>query len=250
MNHAQNALSIILLMISSICFAQDSPSVLNGKIVTRDGIFEGIVILNTSKEISVLSDNKGYFSIRSHVNDTIRFISPNHTEYQYVVNEFDIKRSPVLFPLEPLYSINRLDEIVITKIDSDALGFTDKYTRRYTPAERKLRTAKTGGGMIPVDPFINMLSGRMSMLKKNLAYEKTDHRVEKLLETITNERLVDYYQIPVDYVEGFAYYAVTKEGIKDLLNATIVDLKELERDLTPVVFEFLEMIKNKKGEEI
>lgn len=250
MNHAQNALSIILLLISSICFAQDSPSVLNGKIVTRDGIFEGIVILNTSKEISVLSDNKGYFSIRSQVNDTIRFISPNHTEYQYVVNEFDIKRSPVLFPLEPLYSINRLDEIVITKIDSDALGFTDKYTRRYTPAERKLRTAKTGGGMIPVDPFINMLSGRMSMLKKNLAYEKTDHRVEKLLETITNERLVDYYQIPVDYVEGFAYYAVTKEGIKDLLNATIVDLKELERDLTPVVFEFLEMIKNKKGEEI
>lgn len=250
MNHAQNALSIILLLISSICFAQDSPSVLNGKIVTRDGIFEGIVILNTSKDISVLSDNKGYFSIRSHVNDTIRFISPNHTEYQYVVNEFDIKRSPVLFPLEPLYSINRLDEIVITKIDSDALGFTDKYTRRYTPAERKLRTAKTGGGMIPVDPFINMLSGRMSMLKKNLAYEKTDHRVEKLLETITNERLVDYYQIPVDYVEGFAYYAVTKEGIKDLLNATIVDLKELERDLTPVVFEFLEMIKNKKGEEI
>ncbi len=250
MNHAQNALSIILLLISSICFAQDSPSVLNGKIVTRDGIFEGIVILNTSKEISVLSDNKGYFSIRSQVNDTIRFISPNHTEYQYVVNEFDIKRSPVLFPLEPLYSINRLDEIVITKIDSDALGFTDKYTRRYTPAERKLRTAKTGGGMIPIDPFINMLSGRMSMLKKNLAYEKTDHRVEKLLETITNERLVDYYQIPVDYVEGFAYYAVTKEGIKDLLNATIVDLKELERDLTPVVFEFLEMIKNKKGEEI
>lgn len=250
MNHAQNALSIILLLISSICFAQDSPSVLNGKIVTRDGIFEGIVILNTSKEISVLSDNKGYFSIRSQVNDTIRFISPNHTEYQYVVNEFDIKRSPVLFPLEPLYSINRLDEIVITKIDSDALGFTDKYTRRYTPAERKLRTAKTGGGMIPIDPFINMLSGRMSMLKKNLAYEKTDHRVEKLLETITNERLVEYYQIPVDYVEGFAYYAVTKEGIKDLLNATVVDLKELERDLTPVVFEFLEMIKNKKGEEI
>ncbi|MEK6493070.1 hypothetical protein [Myroides odoratimimus] len=250
MNHAQCALSIILLLIGSICFAQDSLSVLNGKIVTRDGIFEGIVILNTSKEISVLSDNKGYFSIRSHINDTIRFISPNHTEYQYVVNEFDIKRSPVLFPLEPLYSINRLDEIVITKIDSDALGFTDKYTRRYTPAERKLRTAKTGGGMIPIDPFINMLSGRMSMLKKNLAYEKTDHRVEKLLETITSERLVDYYQIPVDYVEGFAYYAVTKEGIKDLLNAKIVDLNELERDLTPVVFEFLEMIKNKNGEEI
>ncbi|WHT74171.1 hypothetical protein QK342_03540 [Myroides odoratimimus] len=104
--------------------------------------------------------------------------------------------------------------------------------------------------MIPIDPFVNMLSGRMSMLKKNLAYEKTDHRVDKLIEVVTNERLVDYYQIPLDYVEGFAYYAVEKTEIKELLNVGMVNVNELERELTPVVFEFLEMIKNKKEEEI
>ncbi|MGL4582062.1 MAG: hypothetical protein ACRCVU_03660 [Flavobacterium sp.] len=225
--------------------AQENNTVINGRIITKEGSRDGILITNITKEKYVFSDKGGYFAIDSAINDTLRFTSPDYIEYTYVVNEFDIKRNPVLFPLEQIYGMNRLDEIVITKLDSRSLGLTDKYTRFHTPAERQLKKATTGGGIIPIDPFINLLSGRTSMLKKNLAYEREGFRVDKFFNAISTTRLEGYYKIPADYTESFVYFAITKKEIKDLLDSTPVDTKTLERNLTPVVFEFLEMIADK-----
>ncbi|WP_121967318.1 hypothetical protein [Myroides sp. N17-2] len=221
--------------------AQDNNAVINGRIVTKEGSRDGILITNITKEKYVFSDKGGYFAIDSDINDTLRFTSPDYIEYTYVVNEFDIKRNPVLFPLEQIYGMNRLDEIVITKIDSRSLGLTDKYTQKYTPAERKLKTAKNG----LLDPFVNMLSGRTSVLKKNLAYEREDFKVDKFLNAISTARLEGYYKIPADYTESFVYFAITKKEIKDLLEETPIDTKTLERNITPAVFEFLEMLGNR-----
>ncbi|MDM1402694.1 hypothetical protein HX039_01045 [Myroides marinus] len=241
-------LSLAVLLWCSIGYAQENTSFINGKIVVHRGSVDAISVINATKNASVLSDKYGYFSISSQVGDTLKFISPNYIEYTYVVNEFDIKRNPVLFPLEPLFTMNQLDEIVITKIDSDALGITNQYTKRHTPAERQLKKATTGGGIIPVDPIVNYFTGRTAMLKKAVAYEKEGTRTEKLLDLVSRDRLVSYYKIPADYVDSFAYYAVSKPEVKEVLNASVIDTRYLERYLTPIVFEFIELI-NKSDKE-
>lgn len=235
-------LNLTILLVCANGIAQEKMNVLQGKLVTRKGNLDGIVIANLTIETTVLSDKQGYFTLQCQINDTLKFLSPNHVEYSYVVNELDIKLNPVLFPLEPLFSMNQLDEIVITKIDSDALGFTNKYTKRYTPAERQLKKATTGGGIIPIDPIVNYLNGRTGTLKKALSYEREEFRIDKFFNAISHERLTTYYKMPADYVESFVYYAVTKKEIKEILNSSLTDVKYLERNLTPIVFEFMEMI--------
>ncbi|WP_286464821.1 hypothetical protein [Myroides odoratimimus] len=222
--------------------AQEQGGMISGKLVTRGGDLDGTVVTNINRSKTTLADKKGYFDIYGEPQDTIRFSSVYHMEYTYVIAEADIKGGVLLFPLEPLPDLStRLNEILITKVDAGGQGFTNKYTKRYTPAERKLRTATTG----ILDPLVNLLSGRTAMLKKNLAYEREDFRVSKLLNTIDEERLVEYYKIPPDYVESFAYYAVSREEIRDIVNATIIDTKFLERMIAPVVLDFLEMVKTK-----
>jgi hypothetical protein len=235
-------LSLTILLAYTNSIAQEKIYVLQGKLVTRKGNLDGIVVANLTRETTVLSDKQGYFTLQCQINDTLKFLSPSHVEYSYVVNELDIKLNPVLFPLEPLFSMNQLDEIVITKIDSDALGFTNKYTKRYTPAERQLKKATTGGGIIPIDPIVNYLNGRTGTLKKALSYEREEFRIDKFFNAVSHERLIIYYKIPIDYVESFVYYAVTKKEIKEILNSNLTDVKYLERNLTPIVFEFMEMI--------
>jgi len=215
---------------------------ISGKLVTRGGDLDGTVVTNINRNKTALADKKGYFDIYGEPQDTIRFSSVYHMEYTYIIAEADMKGGVLLFPLEPLPDLStRLNEILITKVDAGGQGFTNKYTKRYTPAERKLRTATTG----ILDPLVNLLSGRTAMLKKNLAYEREDFRVSKLLNTIDEERLVEYYKIPPDYVESFAYYAVSREEIRNIVNATIIDTKFLERMIAPVVLDFLEMVKTK-----
>ncbi|MDM1502859.1 hypothetical protein HX071_11710 [Myroides marinus] len=238
--------SLFIFFVCPYCIGQTRGEVIYGKIVVRSGSADAISVINTTKNASVLSDKLGHFDVGSQVGDTLKFISPNHIEYAYVVNEFDLGRKQVLFPLEPLFSMNRLDEIVITKIDSDALGFTNQFTKRYTPAERQIKKATTspGGGMLvmPIDPIVNYLNGRTGALKKALSYEKEDTRTEKLLDLVSRDRLVSYYKIPIDYVDSFAYYAISKQEVKDILNASVVDTRYLEKLLTPVVFDFIELI--------
>jgi hypothetical protein len=230
--------SLFFFLIGLNSIAQKNIDVLHGRIITREGSREGIVVTNTTKENSVISDKMGYFDISSQVNDTLKFTSPFHIEYTYVVTELDIMRNPVLFPLEQLYGMNQLNEIVITKYSGGSLGLFDGIGKKYTPAERKLKTANSG-----LDLVVNALSGRTGMLRKNLAYEREDLRVDKFFDVISNERLTAYYKVPADYTESFVYFAVTNKEVKDILDSTgIVSAKALEQAIIPLVFEFLEMI--------
>lgn len=238
--------NLFFLLLCSQSIAQSRQDGIYGKIVVRKGSAEGIIIVNTTKGLEVISDKSGSFVIRCEVGDTLKFSNPNYMEYSYVVNKYDINRNSVLFPLEPLFSMNQLNEIVITKIDSDALGITNQFTKRYTPVERQLEKATTspGGGMlvVPIDPIVNYLNGKTGMLKKALSYEKEEFRAMRFLETINRERLVSYYNVPADYVDGFVYYAITKPSIREIINAKMIDTPYFEKILTPVVFEFIELI--------
>ena len=111
--------------------------------------------------------------------------------------------------------LRQLDEVKIDEyknINAVSLRILSKPAKKYTPAERKLRTAGElhwyspllipVGGM-SIDGMINSISGRTAMLKKEVLVE----RKEFLLKKITDQFKVDYFtetiKIPTDYVKGF-----------------------------------------------
>lgn len=235
---------IIFFVFSLSClgsYAQSVMSTLEGKIMANDGSKERVLVINVSKESSVETDDKGYFSMKGEEGDTLRFISPFYMFYTYKISAADLSRDVVLFPLEKNKMGDVLEEIIITKRERRSRASHTYNTPGPSPVERQLAGATSG---VILTPLINYLTGETKMLKKALVYEQEGFRVDKLLDYIGKDKLVSDYKIPYDYVEAFAFYAVNDEDVKKALVIDPLDVKYLEDVISPVAKEFLEVIKD------
>lgn len=237
----QHFLVFVFLFFNLSVMAQSVTRTLEGKIISNDGSKERVLIINVSKESAVETDDAGYFSMQGQVGDTLRFISPFYLFYTYKISVADLSRDLVLFPLEKNKMGNVLEEIIITKRERGARSTHTYKTPGPTPAERKLAGATSG---VFLTPLINYLTGETKMLKKLVVYEREGFRVDKFLDYIDVDRLVSHFNIPYDYAEAFAFYAVNDAKVEEVLKIDPLDVSYLERILTPVSEEFLEMIKN------
>ena len=107
-----------------------------------------------------------------------------------------------------------------THITAENLGIVRKDQKKYTPAERKLKTAGDFkpihllgllGGSLQVDPILNAINGRTKQLKKQVAVEKKEHLLVKLDNQFTDNYYIDQLNIDEDYVDGFKYYIINDE---------------------------------------
>ena len=118
--------------------------------------------------------------------------------------------------------VNQLDEVKIMQyknINAVSLGIIPAGQRHYTPAERKVYTATTGSGIVPLDPIINYLTGRTAMLKKEVIIEKKEMLLLKIENYYDTLFFIDILKIPADFVKGFQYYAVEDEKFAAAINA-------------------------------
>ena len=85
--------------------------------------------------------------------------------------------------------IRVLDEVKINEykdINAVSLGIISSKTKHYTPAERKLKTASDSDAQIGtntsigLDPILNWMSGRTTMLKKEVEVEKKELMLTKI----------------------------------------------------------------------
>jgi hypothetical protein len=83
--------------------------------------------------------------------------------------------------------------------------------KKYTPAERKLYTATSGGG---IDGLLNTISGRKAMLKKKSLSKKIAalDRIDDLLKTSTILKLLRLYT-------RFQYYCIDDVAFANALRA-------------------------------
>ena len=107
-----------------------------------------------------------------------------------------------------------------THLTAENLGIVRKDQKKYTPAERKLKTAGDFkpihllgllGGSLQVDPILNAINGRTKQLKKQVAVEKKEHLLVKLDNQFTDNYYIDQLNIDEDYVDGFKYYIINDE---------------------------------------
>ena len=179
---------------------------LKGKIVSESSNLEGIHVVNLSQKNGVITSIGGYFTVKAAVSDTLIFSAVHLEAKQHIVEKEDFGENLLFIKLESL--LNNLEEITITEyknINAVALGIVPAGQKTYTPAERKLYAAGKFkwyspllipvGGM-SVDGLINSISGRTTMLKKEVQVERKEMLLEELKSDFSDSYLIDKLNIP------------------------------------------------------
>lgn len=201
---------------------------LNGKITSDYPDLEGIYIANLNSDVATVSEKNGYFSINASVGDTLLFSAVQFVGTKIKLKEQDFSNTIFFVKLETL--TNLLDEVKIDeyrKINSVSLGLVSKNQKKYTPAERKLKTAGElhwyspllipVGGM-SVDGLLNAISGRTSQLKQELVIERKELLLVKIATVFEENYFTETLKIPAENVKGFQYYIVDDENFIKALN--------------------------------
>lgn len=193
--------------------------VINGQITSNvDLPIEGVNVTNASNKIMVVSDKYGHFSILAKEGDILNFSTVNYEFLRKYINGKEFIIGNISIHLTPK-SIE-LEEVIVNKhsdITAENLGIIPKDQVKLTTAERRLQTAGDFkpihllgllGGHLAVDPILNAISGRTKMLKKEVAVEKKEFLMAKLVNLFEDKYYTETLKIPEEFITGFQYYCI------------------------------------------
>ncbi len=233
--------------------AQNKQFLLKGKVVANYDDLQSINVINlTTNYATITSDYDGNFEIKVAVGDSLLFKAIQFNDFKIKLKKEDFERK--IFTVKLQTKIRHLDEVKINEfenINSVSLGLFSKNQKKYTPAERKLRTAEElhwyspllipFGGM-SIDGLLNSISGRTLMLKKALVLERKGFVLEKINLWFDDKYFTENLKIPADYVNGFKYFLVDDAKFTAALqnkNKTLATFL-----MTVAASDYLERIKN------
>lgn len=221
-------LLIYILLFPLIVLSQDRV-LLHGKVMAGENAISNIYVINATTGKETRSTIGGSFSIAAQTGDRLVFYSPTIITREFALREEAFAESP--FIVTVTLQAFELNEVVIDKygaIDEESLGLVPENQKRYTPAERRLKTAGDFnptifigaiGGAMSLDPIINAISGRTKMLKKELKTERKGRLLILAENLFTNEtQIATAYNIPKEYVKGLLYYSIENPDFAQALN--------------------------------
>jgi hypothetical protein len=219
-NKLKKHLHILFLLLSQFGISQND-SIIKGKIIVETNDNGGITIVNISNKTNTISGNGGYFKIKAKVNDTIMFSAIHLVGKKHIVTKKDFGKDLLFIKLD-IYT-RHIKEIMVTNADdlnAESLGLVPKGQKKYTPAERRVKTAGdwsgTGidGALLSLDPLINAISGRTKKLKAELEVERKEFLQSKINANFDSEFIMNQLHIPEEYVEGYVFYIVEDAELK------------------------------------
>jgi len=212
-------LLILFVFFCQTTFGQTgNEKLIHGKIRVESGNIEGVTIINLVNEKSTVSDSNGDFFILAKADDLLVFSAVNLEYFLRIIEENDLKSDILIIKMTS--KTTELKEVIVNKhpeINAVSLGISPKGVKHYSPAERKLYTAGDFkpiqllgilGGSLPVDPILNAISGRTTMLKKELEAEKKERLLVKIGALFDDDYYIKTLKIPANYIKGFQYFCV------------------------------------------
>lgn len=224
--------SIVLGILFLLCqnsFGQTlDEKLLQGKIRTDSVGVNGINILNLINGKITQTNSSGAFFILAKSNDILVFTAINLKTVKKTISFYDFELGMLSINMEP--KTTELREIIVNKqqINAISLGIVTKDPVKYSPAERRLRTAgdfkpiqllNLLGGSMPLDPLINKINGRTKRLKKLVILEKKENYIKLISELYNQEYFTVNLGIASDYVNGFKYFIVENENFLKVLES-------------------------------
>ena len=193
------------LLFSSLLFGQFSKN-WHGKIISDATDLEGVYVLNLKSKVATTTIKGGYFAINGTIGDSLVLSGFQLKSMKIALTQQNFAKELFFVKMESI--VTYLEEVKINQyqnINALSLGILQKPAKQYTPAERRLFTATSGGG---IDGLLNLLSGRTKMLKRGIEVEKKEMALEKI-ETLFDEKyFTQTLKIPLDKIKGFEYYCV------------------------------------------
>jgi len=237
-----STLLILLLIIAQASFGQTSGAKeIIGQVYEQSSSVEGVNIINNTTQITTVTDDNGMFTIVVKEGDVLVFSSVNLEPLKRRISAEDMNAASIQIKMNAKQI--ELKEVIVNEnagINAENLGIVPRVQKTYTPAERKIYTAKSTS----VDKLINAMSGRTSMLKKELKVEKKEMLFRKL-EYLFNE---DYYterlKISLEDIKGFQLYCV-----EDSEFAVSLDSKNKTMSMfliTELARKYLKILENEK----
>ena len=217
------------MLLAQFAFSQEE-KLIKGKIVVKDAMVSGVKVVNLVTEKEVVTNDKGEFIIGVKPEDLLVFSALHLDHMRKFIEEEDYNSE--LLIIQMTSKVTELDEVEVynyPKINAVSLGILSKPAKEYTPAERRLQTA-TGlyptanvgtmmGGSLGLDPLFNWISGRTSMLKKEVEVEQKEFLLQKLNNLYEEDYYTQNLKIDKESVKAFQYYVIYDKRFTEALNS-------------------------------
>ncbi|RYD86390.1 MAG: hypothetical protein EOP54_30440, partial [Sphingobacteriales bacterium] len=204
---------LYLLLLATLPLAAQGRKALMGRVMWGNDAVANVYVINKKTGTETKTDAKGNFTLDAKAGDVLTVYS-NKTEVRdFKINDFAFKDNPYVLSVKVI--AYELDEVVINEqtVTSESLGLVPKNQKRYTPAERRLKTASEfkpsfmvgymPGIVIPTDAIINAISGRTKMLKK--AFNYAQH--EEITPWLGKDTAAHYQFYPF---HNFGHYEIAR----------------------------------------
>jgi iron complex outermembrane receptor protein len=147
----------ILLLATTFCFSQDCNNNFEGKVIdiNENTPLEAAVIQLLGRNINVITDSKGFFSIKNLCPGKLK-IKISHINCKDLIKEFDFKTSSS-FNFIMKHNVENLNEVVLLKLNVDELSSTNKI-HSLTELERERYSSKGLAGVLEQISGVNILS--------------------------------------------------------------------------------------------
>ena len=238
-----NYLTLVLIILTQFSIGQTiKEKELHGKINADLNLVEGINIVNSLNQKATISDKNGFFTLPVNEGDILIFSAVNLETLRKIINKQDL--IPELISIKMSSKSNELKEVIVNahpEINAVSLGISPAGMKQYSPAERKLYTATSGGG---IDGLLNKISGRTGMLKKEIIVEKKEQMLAKIDVLFEEKYYTETLKIPQDYIKGFQYYCVEDSDFNASLQSKNKTMTMFL--IVPLAQKFNQFIQNEK----
>ena len=196
---------------------------LEGRVYSKDGDVAATHVLNTTTKKATITDINGFFSIAVNLNDTLVFSAVQYRRKEMIVTLSVLESKLLMVPLDE--ALTELEEVIVMPynlsgdvgrdlnrlntepvVTASTLGLPNAYAIFPSQAERLLNEATTGGGILPINPVLNAITGRTKMLKSRVARNATYNRTQRVRSFYADSLYVSRFKIPEDKIDDFMYF--------------------------------------------
>lgn len=200
-----NLFLLFLFLFCQIVFSQDDRKQIHGIIRVDSTLVEGVNIVNETTQKTTSSDVNGSFMLLVKEGDQLLFSAVNLVTLRRKIVRADLEKAVLMIQLQ-IESIP-LKEVIIkedSKISAESLGIIPSGQKKYTVAERRLYSARSGF----LDRPLNWMSGRTAMLKKELIVAEKEQLMAKLEYLFEENFYIETLKIKKEYIRDFQLYCI------------------------------------------
>lgn len=208
---------------------------LEGRVLNESGDVAATHVMNISTNRATITSVEGFFQIAVSLNDTLVFSAVQFKKKELVVTSSILESKSIFITMED--ALTELDEVVVrpynlsgditkdmesleieTVVTASTLGLPNAYVKPMTQTQRILNEATTGGGILPLNPILNGISGRTKMLKKRLEIEEKYARTERVRAFYSDSLYVKDLKIPLLKINDFMYFCEADDAFSSLVD--------------------------------